>query len=303
MSFEENGGLVGQVFNIQRYSTHDGPGIRTTVFLKGCPLRCFWCQNPESQIKQPVLMFRKDSCTLCGRCIVACPLQVNRIVDGELVVDRARCTACGACVSHCLTKARSIQGKDMTVEQVMVEVVKDFRLYINSGGGMTISGGDCEMQPAFTVALLEAAHRDGIHTAVEITGAFPWETVKKIVDHTDFVLYDLKCMDETRHKEGTGISNTHILSNAKNIVKENKRIHFRMPLIPGFNDSREDVEAVARFVRDGLGLSPADQLELLAYNNLGEDKYTRIDYEGARPHYQRQSEAYIEELNALRTSI
>jgi len=303
MSFEESGGLVGQVFNIQRYSTHDGPGIRTTVFLKGCPLRCFWCQNPESQGNQPVVMFKKNSCTLCGRCIEACPFGGNRIVDGELIIDRTICTTCGTCVSSCLAKARSIEGKTMTVEQVMAEVMKDYRLYINSGGGMTISGGDCEMQPEFTVALLKAAHEQGIHTAVEITGAFPWETVKKITGHADFVLYDLKSMDETSHIEGTGITNTRILENVKKLVKENKNIHFRMPLIPGFNDSREDVEAVARFVRDDLGMSPANHLELLAYNNLGEDKYARIDYEGARPHYQRQSEEYIKELNALCASI
>ena len=142
---EEMGDLGGQVFNIQRYSTHDGPGIRTTVFLKGCPLRCFWCQNPESQSKQPVLMYKKHSCTLCGRCIKACSQGVIRSVDDELINDRARCTACGACVSACLAQARSIEGKTMTVSQVMTEVKKDFLIYLNSGGGMTLSGGDCEM--------------------------------------------------------------------------------------------------------------------------------------------------------------
>jgi len=302
MSFEESGGLVGQVFNIQRYSTHDGPGIRTTVFLKGCPLRCLWCQNPESQSKQPVLMYKKHLCTLCGRCLEACLNRSSRIVNGELIIARKRCMACGACVSACLAEARTIEGKTMTVEQVMTEVMKDFYLYMNSGGGITISGGDCEMQPEFTAALLEVAHEQGIHTAVEITGAFPWETVKKTADHADVVLYDIKCMDETRHKEGTGLSNTHVLENAKKLVEENTEIYFRMPLIPGYNDSREDVAAVAQFVRD-LGLSPADRLELLPYNNLGEDKYSRIDYDGPRPHYQRQSDEYIEELNALCASI
>ena len=297
------GDLVGQVFNIQRYSTHDGPGIRTTVFLKGCPLRCFWCQNPESQSKQPVLMYKKHSCTLCGRCIKACSQGVIRSVDDELINDRARCTACGACVSACLAQARSIEGKNMTVSQVMTEVKKDFLIYLNSGGGMTLSGGDCEMQPEFAAALLATAQKQGIHTAVEITGAFPWETVKQVVNYADVVLYDLKCMDETRHQEGTGISNTRILENAKTLVREKKEIYFRMPLIPGFNDSREAVKAVARFVRDDLGLSPADYLELLAYNNLGENKYTCIDYAGVHPQYRRQSEEYIEELNALCASI
>ncbi len=303
ISLEEKGGLVGQVFNIQRYSTHDGPGIRTTVFLKGCPLRCFWCQNPESQSKQPVLMYKKHSCKLCGRCIKACAPRVIRIAGGELINNRTLCTACGACVSACLAQARSIEGKNMTVNQVMTEVMKDFFIYMNSGGGMTLSGGDCEMQPEFAAALLETARQQGIHTAVEITGAFPWETVKTVVDYADVILYDLKCMDETQHKEGTGISNTRILENAKNLVREKKEIYFRMPLIPSFNDSREAVEAVARFVRDDLGLSPADYLELLAYNNLGENKYACIDYEGVHPQYRRQSEEYIKELNALCASI
>lgn len=300
---EEKGGLVGQVFNIQRYSTHDGPGIRTTVFLKGCPLRCFWCQNPESQSKQPVLMYKKHSCKLCGRCIKACVLGAIRIDGGELITERTICTTCGACVSACLAQARSIEGKTMTVNQVMTEVMKDFLIYMNSGGGMTLSGGDCEMQPEFAAALLETAQQQGIHTAVEITGAFPWETVKKVVAYADVILYDLKCMDETQHKEGTGISNMRILENAKNLVREKKEIYFRMPLIPSFNDSREVVEAVARFVRDDMGLSPADYLELLAYNNLGENKYACIDYEGVHPQYRRQSEEYIKELNALCASI
>lgn len=301
MGLEEKVGLVGQVFNIQRYSTHDGPGIRTTVFLKGCPLRCLWCQNPESQSMQPVLMFRKDKCTLCGRCIEVCPNRANSIVGGRLVVDRKRCKACGACASPgvCLAGTRKIEGKAMTVDEVMNQVASDYNLYQNSGGGLTVSGGDCEAQPEFTAELLKAAHKNLISTCVEITGAFPWETVKMITDHADFILYDLKCMDDKRHKDGTGVSNKRILENAKNLVKENKRIHFRVPLIPGFNDSREDIEATARFIRDELGLNPADHLELLAYNNLGEDKYLRLGDEDGRPGYQRQSDEYVKELNEI----
>lgn len=295
--------LVGNVFNIQRYSTHDGPGIRTTVFLKGCPLRCFWCQNPESQSMKPLLMFKRDRCTRCGRCLKTCPVGANEIVEGQVYVDRDKCTACGACVKTCFAKARSIEGRKMTVAEVIGEVKKDRMLYQNSGGGMTVSGGACEMQPDFTVGLMRAAHDEGIRTAAEMEGAFPWEIVRRIAEHTDYVLFDLKCMDDKRHKAGTAVSNVRILENAKNLVQMGKTIKFRTPLIPGFNDDRESIAAIAHFVRDELGLSPAEHLELLAYNNLGEEKYVRLDFEGVHPKYQRQSQEYIDELNALRCSI
>lgn len=304
MSLEKDSQLVGQVFNIQRYSTHDGPGIRTTVFLKGCPLQCYWCQNPESQSMKPVLMFRKDHCLACGRCVEACPSKANSIVEGRLVVDRALCTGCGACTEPdvCLAGTRKIEGGPMTVEEVMDQVTSDYSLYQNSGGGLTVSGGDCALQPEFTAALLKAAHNNVINTCVEISGAFPWETVKMVTDDADYVYYDLKCMDDRKHKEGTRVSNKLVLDNAKKLVEANKRMLFRIPLIPGFNDSREDIEATARFIRDELGLNPAEHLELLAYNNLGEEKYIRIGVDDPRRN-KRQPDEYVNELNEIVASI
>ena len=302
---KNDGELIGQVYNIQRYSTHDGPGIRTTVFLKGCPLRCFWCQNPESQKMQPVLMFRQDKCTACGRCIRFCPNNANSIVDAHLEIDRDLCVACGTCAQPgaCLSGTRKIEGQAMSVSAVMNKVISDYSVYQNSGGGLTISGGDCETQPEFTIALLKTAHENLINTCVEITDAFPWSTVKSIADHADYILYDLKCMDDDKHKEGTGLSNKLILENAKNLVKENKKMFFRTPLIPGFNDDPENIAATARFIREELGLSPALHLELLAYNNLGEDKYTRLGDEENRPSYERQSDEYLKQLKEIIASI
>ncbi len=297
--------IVGQVYNIQRYSTHDGPGIRTTVFLKGCPLACFWCQNPESQAMHPVLLFREDKCLACGRCIKACPNDANSIVEGHLEIDRDKCVACGTCAKPgvCLTNTRKIEGKAMTVAEVIKQVYSDYSVYQNSGGGLTVSGGDCAVQPKFTAALLEAAHDNLINTCVEITGAFPWATIKMITDHADYILYDLKCMDDAKHIEGTGVSNKYVLENAKNLAMENKKIFFRTPLIPGYNDTRENIEATARFIREQLGLCPAEHLELLAYNNLGEDKYSRLGEDERRPSYQRQSDEYLKELRDLVASI
>jgi len=303
---KKNGnGLVGQVLNVQRYSTHDGPGIRTTVFLKGCPLRCFWCQNPESQSMHPICMFREDKCTSCGRCIEACPNCANSIVDGRMTLDRKLCTGCGSCAKPgvCLAGTRKIEGKTMTVSEVMAQVVSDYHLYQNSGGGITVSGGACEAQPEFTAELLKVAKDNLINTCVELSGAFPWETVKKITNHADYILYDLKHMDDERHKEGTVVSNKHVLENAKRLVKENKWIQFRTPLVPGYNDSPEDIKETARFIRDELGLDPAEHLELLAYNNLGEEKYFHIGNGDARPCYQRQPDEYVKELKEIVASI
>ncbi len=296
-SFEEISGLKGQVFNIQRYSTHDGPGIRTVVFLKGCPLRCFWCQNPESQKMEPVLLYKRDRCTACGRCIPVCPTKANSMVDGVLKFDRSLCIACGACVPVCLPEARVLQGATMTVAQVMTQVNRDSNMFDNSGGGLTISGGDCEMQPEFTVALLRSAHYFGYNTCVEITGAFPWKIVKMIADHSDFILFDLKHMDDAKHIAGTKVSNKLVLENAKKLVEEGKKMYFRTPLIPGFNDSVEDVRAIASFVKHELGLDPTKSLELLAYNTLGEEKYARMDFEGEHPSFKRQSNEHLQELH------
>jgi pyruvate formate lyase activating enzyme len=295
--------LVGQVFNIQRYSTKDGPGVRTTVFLKGCPMHCFWCQNPESQSIKPVLFYKQDSCTSCGRCVGVCKQEANRFKDGHLVLDRSLCVACGACVEACPNKARTLEGKPMTVQDVMDVVVRDRRLYKNSGGGMTVSGGACEMQANFTVNLLAAAHDENIRTAVEIEGFYPWSVTGRIVELCDFVYFDLKNMDSEAHKRGTGAPNETILENARRIVETGTPVIFRTPLIPTFNDDRDSIRAIILFVRDELGLDPMEHLELLPYNNLGENKYDKMDFKGFHPRFARQSDEHLEDLETLKRNL
>jgi pyruvate formate lyase activating enzyme len=222
-----------------------------------------------------------------------------------MVVDRSLCTACGACTvpGVCLNNTRKIEGKTMTVDEVIKIVASDYNLYQNSGGGITVSGGECLAQPEFAAALLKSAHDNLINTCVEITGAFPWETVKMVTDHSDYIMYDLKHMDDEKHIEGTGVSNKRVKENAINLAKQGKNLVFRTPLIPGYNDDKENIEATARFIREELGLNPAEHLELLAYNNLGEDKYTRLGNDEGRPTYERQSDEYLKELRDIVASV
>lgn len=284
--------MKGIVFNIQRFSTHDGPGIRTTVFLKGCPLRCFWCQNPESQSIKPTLMINDSACTGCGRCIEKCSVGGNRIwEDGLVRVDRSLCTACGRCTEACFNDARFISGEEMEVAEVMDVVLRDKAMYSNSGGGMTLSGGEVTVQPEFSRQLLKMAKEEGIHTAIETCGFVKWDVLESLLEYADYVMYDIKSVFPDKHKEGTGVDNALILENAKKTA-EFRPCLFRMPLIPGFNDAPEDVRALAKYVKEELGLT-ANHIELLAYNNLGEEKYLRMGKDGAAPKMRRQSDEYL----------
>lgn len=283
----------GVVFNIQKYSIHDGPGIRTTVFLKGCPLRCLWCQNPESHRKEPEILLFKDRCTLCGRCVAVCPNGASSLSDTSSMIDRSKCIGCGKCVEVCPNEARQLSGEYMTVDEVMEEVLKDVVFYKNSGGGVTLSGGDPIAQSGFALAILKRCKEAGLHTALETCGYARWSTMEKLLKYTDLVLFDIKHMDAARHREGTGKPNSIILRNARRIAKL-KPLRVRVPLIPGFNDSAEHIRQLAKFVREKLGLVDID---LLPYNKLGEVKHERLDRE--RPHLETQNEEYVQELQAI----
>jgi pyruvate formate lyase activating enzyme len=278
--------LTGRVFNIQRYSIHDGDGIRTLVFLKGCPLVCQWCSNPESQKAGPELGFIKSSCKgndgCTAPCVTACPENaITLSVEGFPHIDRDRCTACGECVEPCLEDALKVVGKLMTVAEVMAEVEKDRPFYRRSGGGLTIGGGDPLMQHQFTLALLKAAQDEGIHTALETGAYLPWDDFEPILHHLDQLHLDLKHLDDEQHRELTGQSNTMILSNLSKVlsVMNPKDVIIRLPLIPGCNDSTENILESARFVAD----QGYEQIELMPYHSFGVGKYPQYDMEYPLP--------------------
>ena len=267
--------LTAPVFNIQSYSIHDGPGIRVTVFLKGCPLRCRWCANPESNSPKPQLMFYAAKCVACGKCIEACPEKaiLPGMKEGRPVALtlREKCVDCGACAEVCPYEARELAGKEMTVRQVLDQVLKD-KLFIDaSGGGIPLSGGECLANPDFTEALLYAAKEAGLHTAVESCSYAPEATVDRAFRYLDLGLLDIKHMDSAVHKALTGVPNELILSNVKHIYHDLKKtVTVRVPTIPGCNDSEENIAATARFVREELG--PEVGVHLLPYPRLGESK-------------------------------
>ena len=257
------------VFNIQSYSIHDGPGIRVTVFLKGCPLHCLWCANPESNSQEPQLLVYEGRCVSCGACIPACPQGCIRMVSGKTVTDRSRCMACGACAEACRFRAREIAGRDMTVSEVMEAVERD-RIFFGSDGGLTVSGGECLYHPLFTEELLQAAKARGIGTAVESCCYASEESIRRVFRYVDTALLDIKQMDDVLHKEYTGVSNKAILDNIILVHGMGVAIRIRIPVIPGYTDQEDNIRGIAAFVAGRLGREvPVD---LLPYHRMGESK-------------------------------
>jgi pyruvate formate lyase activating enzyme len=267
---------TGRIFNIQRYSLHDGSGIRTLVFLKGCPLRCLWCSNPESQKSTPELGFIEARCVAheaCDAvCVSACPEgAILWSGGGKPEIDRDACNNCGKCAEECCHEALKLVGREMSVAEVLAEVEKDRAFYRRSGGGITIGGGEPMAQYRFTTELLEAAQEEYLHTALETCGHVAWEQLERALRHVDLLHFDLKHMDPRRHQELTGQSNELILSNLGKVlsIKEARDVVIRIPVIPGYNDSGENIRESARFVAQ-LGFS---QIELIPYHQLGASKY------------------------------
>ncbi len=264
---------TGLVFNIQKYSIHDGPGIRTTVFFKGCTLRCWWCHNPESQSVDPELSLIDKRCLQCGQCLEVCPFGDER-ADAVLPhVDRQRCIRCGECVEACATGAREMVGRAMTVDDALGEILKDRIFYDDSGGGATMSGGEPIMQPQFCRELLAACRSEGIHTAVDTCGAVPREDLVSVAPLTDLFLYDIKVIDEQTHREHTGATNKAILDNLRELGRVHDNIWVRIPVVPGLNDTVQDMREIAHFAASTDGVR---QINLLPYHEMGSGKTQRL---------------------------
>jgi len=260
---------TGILFDVKRFAIHDGPGIRTTIFFKGCPLSCLWCHNPESQSARPELLFWEERCTGCGACADACPAGAVSLEDGTAAADRSLCTGCGACIEVCPSQARESAGEAWSLARLLETVEQDVLFYDESGGGVTLSGGEPIAQPDFALALLGACKERRIHTAVDTCGYAEWDVLSAVASQADLLLYDVKHLDDNRHLDLTGVSNGRILENLERLSRSGRRIWIRYPLIPGVNDAEEDIGALAKLISS---LRSVDAIHLLPFHQGGERK-------------------------------
>ena len=274
------------IFDIQRFSIHDGPGIRTTVFLKGCSLKCFWCHNPEGINPKKEILFYESKCIFCGECITRCSHSAHSIEGNKHIYNRNLCVLCEECVSNCYSNALEIAGKILSVDEVFEEILKDKNYYISSGGGITLSGGEPLLHSEFSYFLLKKCKENNINTAVETSGNCRWDQIETILPVTDLIMMDIKHINPEKHKIVTGISNNLILENAQKLSEKNINTIFRVPIVPTVNDTEEEIIEIAKFV-DYLSLirkkfNPENtkeiKLEFLPFHKLAGDKYKSLNY-------------------------
>jgi glycyl-radical enzyme activating protein len=284
----------GLIFNIQRFSIHDGPGIRTTVFLKGCPLKCEWCSNPESQDPNPALMARNAACVACGRCVESCPRGAITMGEGTRSIDWDKCDRCLQCIDSCLYESLRVSGEYMTAESVLSEVLKDRPFYRNSGGGVTVSGGEALLQAEFVSHLLELCKNEGLHTALDTTAYAPWEILGRVLRDVDLMLFDLKHPDSTEHERTTGVPNHLILDNLKK-SSEVTHVWLRIPLIAGFNDSEHQIREVAELGK----VCGVEKISLLPYHEGGKAKCEQIGLPYRHVEGETPSEDHVQRLQEI----
>jgi len=273
---KEAGSKKGIIFDIKRYAIHDGPGIRTTAFFKGCPLRCLWCCNPESYKMAPEIVYTENRCIHCGSCQMVCPNNAIKISKNKLEIIRENCKGCGICAIECPANALELSGKPYSVNELLAEVEKDSTFYQQSEGGITVSGGECTMQSEFLLSFLKKCKENYLHVTLDTCGFVEWNIFKEIIKHADLVLFDVKIINEEQHIKYTGKSNKLILENLNKLSKIGIPIIIRIPLIPGFNDSEKEMNAMADTVSK---LKNIQEVNILPYHRLGESKHTRLGNE------------------------
>jgi pyruvate formate lyase activating enzyme len=264
------------IFDIQRFSVQDGPGIRTTVFIKGCPLRCLWCANPESQEHHPQVAHSDALCNNCGDCVSICPKQAICLTEDGICIDRTLCDNCTTCVEACVRGAIKLYGREMALEEVLDVVKRDLAYYRKTGGGVTASGGEPSLESEFVGELFEKCKALGIHTCLDTCGYTPPLVLKRILEYTDLVYYDVKLVDDARHRAVTGQSNDLILRNLHTVAQQMVPLVIRVPLVPGINSSNQDIEAIARVVAT-LPDGQEHEVHLLPYHRFGATKYQMLD--------------------------
>ena len=270
--------MSARIFEIKRFAVHDGDGIRTTVFFKGCPLKCVWCHNPEGIDFKPELAYYENKCINCGECIRVCPNKAHTIEKGVHIFNRKKCTGCGNCEEVCLGNALTLYGEEVTEDELLPKLLEDKEFYENSNGGVTLSGGECLMQSDFCAELLKKLKENGINTAVDTCGFVPQQAIDKVIPYTDVFLYDMKAYDEDIHIKCTGYSNKLILENIKYIDSCNKAIEVRIPYVPDYNS--DQIEKIAVFLKD---LNNLTKVRILPYHNYAGSKYTSLAKENTLP--------------------
>lgn len=284
--------LTGRISDIKHFAVHDGPGIRTTVFFKGCPLQCAWCHNPEGISIAPELAYTHQKCIGCGACVAACPTGAHTLSESTHTLDRNLCTLCGACVEACLPGALVLYGKETTVGQLLPEVLADQSFYAQSGGGVTVSGGDPLLQPEFCATFLQACQNEGLHTAVDTSGAVPWKNIERVLPHTDLFLYDIKHIDPDEHLKWTGLENGEVLANLLAIGQAGVPVEVRIPVLPSINDGAI-LDRIAAFLSQVPSLTT---VRLLPYHDFARSKFEAIGLKDTMPHIDKPSPAYMDTL-------